>query len=407
MKSKCAPLCIDKRVLVLCDTTEFNINNHRGRITDFEGIGATSNNSSLGFFSHNLMVVDRDKKSPLGWSDIHLFNRPVDNIAYTRPNSSVPIEEKESYKWIGPCLDSKKSVLKQSAHVLFVMDREADIYEVMERLPDSKSDILIRMRHDRKVINSNNEKIKVIDDIGQAEVRHRVEFEVTGESKKRKKRIAKCEIRWASYKVPRSKKVYDKNSYLEHIQMTAIQILETKDSCPSAEQPIEWTLWYSGSIEREGQAEELVECYRARWMIEEAHRLLKKKGFDIESTELEKGKSIRKLLLLGMDAATKIMQLKAARDGATHIKVSQVFTEEEIECLVHMNEQLEGSTDKLSNPYETNTLPWASWVIARLGGWKGYKSQRPPGTIIFQRGYDSFKERFLGYQLMKEVMYKR
>jgi len=34
--------------------------------------------------------------------------------------------------------------------------------------------------------------------------------------------------------------------------------------------------------------------------------------------------------------------------------------------------KLQGRTDKQRNPYRPGTLAWASWTIARLGGWTGY-----------------------------------
>jgi len=37
------------------------------------------------------------------------------------------------------------------------------------------------------------------------------------------------------------------------------------------------------------------------------------------------------------------------------------------------------------------SLSWAAWVIARLGGWSGYASQRPPVPSTMSRGLKKFK----------------
>ena len=136
---------------------------------------------------------------------------------------------------------------------------------------------------------------------------------------------------------------------------------------------------------------------------------MKKKGFDIESSELESGSSIKKLLLVGMKSSIKVMQLKSARDGKTKIKVNEVFTESEIDCLKILNEECQGVTEKQKNPHDKTSLSWASWIIARIGGWKGYASQRPPGTIIFKRGFEKFELMMLGVQIAEKSrdVYKR
>lgn len=387
-----------KRVMVLCDTTEYNIENHKERITNFEGIGSTSKNDVLGFFSQNQLVVDRNNEQILGWANIKLFNRPVDNQAFVRSNSSVSIKQKESNKWYEPSLYSRDKVLKDSQHCLYISDRESDIYEVLSKLPNERCDILIRAKHNRIIINQDGNRIKIQEDISVRSPKCKVYLEVDGESKKREKRKARCELKYETYTIPRPIKIYDKDEYPETIELTLIQIKEV-GKIPKREKAIEWNLWTSEKVNCNAKAVELLECYASRWTIEEAHRLLKKKGFDIESSELESGKGIRKLLILGMEASIKIMTLKAARSGNTDYKVVEIFEVLEIKMLEQLNQKLKGSTELLSNPYDKNNLAWASWIIARLGGWKGYNSQRPPGTITFKRGLDRFYDQYDGFLL--------
>jgi hypothetical protein len=42
-------------------------------------------------------------------------------------------------------------------------------------------------------------------------------------------------------------------------------------------------------------------------------------------------------------------------------------------------------------------------MIARLGGWKGYASQRPPGVITLRDGWVRFRNIFQGWKVAKDV----
>jgi hypothetical protein len=48
-------------------------------------------------------------------------------------------------------------------------------------------------------------------------------------------------------------------------------------------------------------------------------------------------------------------------------------------------------------------LKWASWIIARLGGWKGYDSKGKPGIIVLKRGLDRFYDIYYGWMLSQDV----
>ena len=63
----------------------------------------------------------------------------------------------------------------------------------------------------------------------------------------------------------------------------------------------------------------------------------------------------------------------------------------------------EGKTEKLKNRNNPATLKWASWIIARVGGWKGYASQRPPGPITFFKGLYNFNLLFEGWSIAKKI----
>jgi len=410
IRSNCKKSVHDKRVIVIGDTVEFNIDNHKGRLKDTTGLGMVGRNKKVGFLSHSLLVLERASKFRLGWGGVELINRGMDNKPYTRDNGSVEIEEKESFKWIGPTIKCRDEVVNKSEHALFIADQEADIFEVLDRISDKKTDVLIRLRHHQRWVHtSDNRRLKVKDVLKELKPKCNVVVDVNGECKKRKKRKAQCEIRYTEVQIPVPSKKIDKSKHRETVKMTLLQIKENPETVPNSEKGLEWTFWTSEKIENDKQAIELIKCYEARWHIEEGFRLIKKKGFNFEATELESGNGIRKLLLLAMEASVKVMQLKAARGGNCTIKVNEIFSEAETELLHSLNKEYQGGTVKQQNPHQEDSLSWASWVIARIGGWKGFASQRPPGTITFKRGLDKFETMMLGIQISKRNgdVYKR
>lgn len=390
-----------KRILVACDTTDYNLDKHKSRIKHMEGLGWMGDNSKIGFIHQGQLAIDRNnKKSCYGWAGSYFFKRdePVKNSRSYRYNA--PIEQKESYKWIGPSIKSRDEVLNHTKHVLYVMDREADIFEVMSRLPkENQVDVLIRIKQNRRLLNSEGIKVKLFSDLASQASKGQISISIKGDHRKRKKRVAKLEIRYATYRIRKSEHLRNENRYPSHIEMQAIEMKEISSSVPKGEKPITWRLWASEKVNDLESAIELIKCYKSRWYIEESFRLLKTEGFDIESTELESGKSIRKLLLIAMEASVKIMKLKSVRDGNNVEEIDVYFSDQEIEFLKHTNSELEGTSEKLKNPYSISKLSYASWIIARLGGWKGYASQRPPGTITYKKGLERFEIAFLGYKI--------
>ncbi len=62
-KARSSYLCEGKDVLVIQDTSEINLDNHRNRIGRGSGIGLTGNNEDLGFFLHGIVVPDNNTEA--------------------------------------------------------------------------------------------------------------------------------------------------------------------------------------------------------------------------------------------------------------------------------------------------------------------------------------------------------
>jgi hypothetical protein len=178
---------------------------------------------------------------------------------------------------------------------------------------------------------------------------------------------------------------------------------ETPETVVNNEEPIHWILLTSHPVDSFENAYQIIQWYTWRWFIEQLFRLLKSQGLDMQQSTLTTYESLRKLSLMALNAAIKVLQLLIARDASTTTHISNVFSLEEVEFIKILAPTLEGKTDKLKNPYKIEDLQFAVWTIARLAGWSGYQKQSPPGPITLHRGMLIFKQLFQGFILTKSI----
>ena len=408
MYQECASRIENKRVVVFADSSGILLHNKRNRIKDTTGLTRISNNQYLtyqGFLLHTNLVFDLDTNEALGISHSMFIERKPKSRAEKgekQKRCGEAIEEKESYKWIKG-FEASKELLQKTTSITLVGDREADIIELIDRVPDDKTDIIIRSQHNRYVIDEGGQKRRLTEVLSHCKSMGKMSILVAG--KKRKKRTAKLEIRYTKVKItwPHGKKVNEK-IHKGGVPVYVVEVREKVHRGYKNELPLVWRLLTTCPIESVAQAKEVVNIYKLRWRVEEYFKLLKSDCYDIENTELTKGKSIRKLILYVMKASIKIQQLKAARDGTNGAKLGTVFSEEEMKYLHLINPELEGNTDKQQNPHSKDNLAYGSWIIARLGGWKEfYDSKRPPGTKTFAAGIERFENIVVGIKIGKLV----
>ena len=117
---------------------------------------------------------------------------------------------------------------------------------------------------------------------------------------------------------------------------------------------------------------------------------------------MEIGWAIEKLLLLLLNITIRATQLYLAYDEEESQPIEEVFDEEEIKCLQTIQETQIKETPKTINRFNPQRLSWASWIIARLGGWKGNNKQRKPGPVIIKRGLEKFEMIYAGWKMAKD-----
>ena len=376
-----------RHVLAIQDTTEVNHQAHAGRVS---GLGTVGNGTDLGLFLHPLLAVDATDGACLGLAHLHHWIR----TGKAAPNyRQLPIEDRESYRWL-EVAEAGKKCLSGASMVTIVADRESDIYEEWARLPDERTHLLTRACRDRTLATGG----KLYAWIDAQPAQGVYSFEAPARPGKRSAHRAMLEVRFGRISIKRPASCSDKNAP-KQIELSVVEVKELTDSVVGNEAPIHWRLLTTHRVECLEDALQCVDWYRQRWNIEQLFRTLKKQGLNIESSQVETGEGLTKLACLAVHAAVRTMQLTLARDADSSAQATDVFDPEEIKVLQRILPTLEGKTEKQKNPHRPGSLAQAAWVIARLGGWKGYASESKPGPITMLRGLQRIDAICQGWKL--------
>jgi Transposase DDE domain len=383
-----------RHVLAMNDTSEINLQAHVGRLKP-ETVGVVGNNKDVGFFIHPTLILDADTGFPLGISAVQLWTREADRPSKKeRKYSTLPIEEKESFKWIASAERSASTLEAGGAtQVTHIGDRESDIYEAWCQIPDGYHHLLVRVRHDRRLANSARSLYEVL---AQQPVEGTYCVEVLPDARTgRTGRIAWLAVRFTAVEIqrPSSLRVHD---YPSTVKLWAVEACEINP--PEGQQAVHWRLFTTHTVESVEQALQIILWYRWRWRIEQLFATLKRAGLDLESSQLESGEAIQRLTILGLSVALRILQLVEGRDRPD-LEATIALSIDQQNCLRSLAPTLDGKTKKQQNPHPPRSIAWATWLIARLGGWSGYASQRPPGMPTLVQGWRRFEAIFLGWNL--------
>jgi hypothetical protein len=422
-------------VLAIQDTSEIN---YQAQSRRKRRLGTVGNGTDVGLFVHPVLAVDAQSEECLGLVDAQVWRRTKSKAADYK---KLPIEQKESYRWLHGG-DQAKAALRDAAMVTVLDDREGDIYEKWARLPDARTQLLTRACRDRSLADGGKLFARMA---GFAEA-HRYTLEVPARPGKRSARQACLAVRFGSVRIRRSGNCSDAAAPAA-IELFAVEVREL--DAPAGEEPILWRLLTTHRVESVAQALAVIGWYRLRWNIEQLFRTLKRQGLGIEQSVIVDGAALEKLAVIALIGATMTMQLVLARaaanahrpaadnppaeqgnpagdgppakDGASASlatavpssshdlpataspPASRVFDPDHVKVLHALQNKLQGRTQKQQNPHRPESLAWAAWTIARLGGWTGYDSDKSAGPITMRDGIQRFSAIVDGYELAKDV----
>ena len=325
-----------------------------------------------------MLAIDAQSGNSLGLVAGEIWTRQGRQvIAHDKRAAS----ERESQRWLSTA-HAAKQVLSAASMVTVIGDRESDIYSAWVTAPRSRVPSAVALHAGPR---PGRRRLARCDG-GRLARRRPPSLELV-ERAGRPARHAELEMRFGEVTIKRPQRC--DRSLPDGVRLRVVEVSEPTP--PPGQKPLRWCLLTTHQVQDVTEAWQIVAWYKQRWTIEQLFRTLKKQGLRLEDSQVETAERLLKLTAIATHAAALIMQLVQARDGKSVQPASNAFTENEIAALHAIEaDQYAPRTAKQQNPHPDQSLAWAAWIIARLGGWDGYSSSKPPGPITFKHGLDYF-----------------
>ncbi len=371
--------CEGRHVLLVQDTTEANF----GFDTFQKNMGPVGNGESQGFLLHPVVAMDAADGQCLGLANVEAIKRSHCD----GDRNKLPFEAKMSHRWLSSVRDAKSHCLGATCYTV-VSDREGDIYDALCGYDKEGLEYVVRSWHNRP--------LKDADDVCLWELIEKWPIEGAYEcdlprTDKRNAHRARLEVKFGAAELKRPER--RASAHLPaSLKVFAVEVKECVQTVVKGQEPLHWRLVTSHRIADMDMALLIILYYVRRWNIEQVFRILKSQGLNLAGSLIETYEGLCKMAVVGLVAAVRVMQLVTGRNNTQEGSINMAFSEAEIKMVHIVGPTLEGRTEIQKNPHGKQTLAYAAWVIARLGGWKGYsKSERPPGPITMFNGLKRFQ----------------
>lgn len=363
-------------ILAIQDKTVLDFTRHLSK-TELGRIGGKGKKSQYGLFQHNTLLVNASNE-PLGLIDIKHFD--YDDYDLTIDRHKRPIEEKHSFSWIESSQNRRKRLGNLDVPVITVADRESDIFEFLHDLISHEEQFVVRAQHDRFTGEHYSKKAEQLTSLLDKEP-------VLGTITTLINDVKTHEIK-------------EINLHLKSLKSVTLPV--PKDTPTSTYQPIQmnvvmayneeycWILLTNRAVETLQQGQEVVTIYKARWHIEDYHKILKT-AYQIDEVYLHSSRKaiITALSLISLSACRLYWIIYVGRVDP-ECKADELFNEYEWKSpYIFLKEPI---------PDKPPALAEIILQIARMGGYKVQKASAPPGV----------KSMWLGFQALNiaSEMYK-
>jgi len=358
------------------DTTEINYTNLKAA----EGMGNIgTRKTDMGIIVHSSMAIS-DEGMVYGLMAQKIWVRPPEEHGKSSNRSKLPIEEKESYKWL-ETMENAEVSFPDGTLVVHVCDREGDIYEFFCKAEKDGANYLCRRFHNRNVKSEDGGQ-KLDEFVNALPEAGRITISIPRDSHTgRVARDAELEIKYGKCTILKSKNLVSSNDIPESVEVYVVSAVEIDP--PPGQEKICWQLVTNVPTYSFEEAVVRIQWYVQRWKIEIFHRTLKS-GCKVEELQAETADKLMKLIAIYSIIALHIMSISYLARTQPDKSCEMCFTEDEWKLLYRAAKK----TKKL--PDKAPTILEAVVMIAKLGGFLARNSDGFPGVTVIWRGLTKF-----------------
>ena len=370
-------------LLVVSDTTYLSFPRHPAK----DGLGdiSSADIDVEGVKLHTSVGIRPDTQQMTGVIDQQvLVEDQQEGATYSTNGKDDPILlENEHEKWLRGDREAAEW-LPEEVRPIFVHDRGGDAFSLYEELSKESANagFVVRANQNRRILTESGDAEKLFDwssDLVERG-RHSIEIHQGGG---REARTAEVSITAGTCELCAPRNNPDQEGSVE---VNVVRVDEVSD----ADEPIQWVLLTTESVETLDDILTVIEYYSLRWRIEDWHKVLKT-GCEIEERQLQTWERMEVLLSVYSVIAWKVLELRELARGEDSTAPEVLLSEAERAVLETKFPELSGQNGK---SYAVH--------VAKLGGYLDRGSDPPPGWQTMWKGLQKLRMWAEGYELGAE-----
>ena len=368
----------EKVILAIEDTTDLSYTSHKKSKNWAGRLGGPDTNQAVGANVHSSMLLTQTG-IPLGIAYQRIWIPDDKNKGLRR--AKIPIEDKESFKWI-LALRQLNSLWKdkKDSVIIKISDRESDFYELYDHPREAGVELLQRLSHKQRNIIFDNKSYSVSAVLEQLPVWGTGEIKI-GRNKTAQERTASVSYYATRVTIP-PPNYAGKGNLLE---MNLIWVKETGAS----DTGVEWILLTTLSVESIEDILKCVKYYTYRWVIERFHYIIKQTLF-VEDLQIDDFTRLYNVLQIYSVIAWHLLWLYRLGRSESKNPARDYFDEQSIEVLEVVTKKKIKTVDDFIK------------TTAQLAGFEPTKQQPNPGEKTLAQAMIRFFALYQGFMAAKQ-----